>query len=78
MNQKLQTCEVVLETGCYLLSHFSMDFYWFYLIAGSTYMDIDENGEGEGDEDGEDAEKSEDNVTEQTHHIIGKSYIFID
>jgi len=41
---------------------------------GSTYMDIDENGEGEGDEDGEDAEKSEDNVTEQTHHIIVPSY----
>merc|ERR1719507_2438348 len=41
---------------------------------GGTYMDMEENGEGEGDEDGEDAEKSEDNVTEQTHHIIVPSY----
>ena len=39
---------------------------------GSTYMDMDEEtpeGEGEGEE--ENKEKNEDNVTEQTHHIIG-------
>ena len=33
-------------------------------------MDMEENGDGE--EEGEEGEKSEDNVTEQTHHIIGQ------
>jgi len=46
---------------------------------GSTYMDIDENGAEEGEketpEEAEEGnEKTEDNVTEQTHHIIVPSY----
>jgi len=40
---------------------------------GGTYMDIEEGQEGEeGEEDGK--EEGEDNVTEQTHHIIVPSY----
>ena len=67
-----------MPDGYLILAWRIIGFTPWHLIAGSTYMDIDENGEGEGDEDGEDAEKSEDNVTEQTHHIIGKSFLFID
>jgi len=42
---------------------------------GSTYMDIDEAEKEEGEEENEEGgEKTEDNVTEQTHHIIVPSY----
>lgn len=43
---------------------------------GSTYMDVDEGGiNEEGEEGGEEGkEENDDNVTEQTHHIIVPSY----
>jgi len=40
---------------------------------GSTYMDMEEGEPKEGEEE-EEKEKNEDNVTEQTHHIIVPSY----